>query len=348
MIDFKDTVPMSEPPRTTPAKRVGQPVALSVQKLLGLPCQVQAKLLEAWVALAMLCLLAVATFAPAVAQPEAYHQFADHRALGSLPFAMDVLSNAGFLAGGAWGLWRLGRMSWVALSGPVWVTAVLFFGGLVFTGMGSGLYHWQPDATGLMLDRAAMGVAFAGLLGLAMADRVSGRTALSVALVVLVLAPVAAALAWRGDNATPWLVLQLGGLLVLLVLAAVAPRGRLNGGTWGLPLLSVVLIYALAKGFELADHAVFDITHGWVSGHTLKHVVAALVVLPVWRGLDGVRASTAMVNRMGVTPDRVAQPFAQGKMRSTPVRLHAPLRPLVPRAKLFNSHLNHSAQARHS
>ena len=330
MIDFKDTLPMSEPLKPTRVSRTGQPLAVWLQRLVGLPLHAHPQTLEVWVSLAVLCLLAVAVFAPTVAQPQAYHQFADHRALAGLPFAMDVLSNAGFLAGGAWGLWRLGRMGWVALSGPVWVTAVLFFGGLVFTGMGSGLYHWQPDASGLMLDRTAMGVAFAGLLGLALADRVSGRAALSVALGVLVLAPVAAALAWRGDNATPWLVLQLGGLVLLLALAAVAPRGRLNGGTWGLPLLSVVLIYVLAKVFELADHAVFDLTHGAVSGHTLKHLVAACVVWPVWRGLGGSHAGTSLSNRMAVAPGPVLQRGAQGRMQGMPESPRAPLVPIVP------------------
>ncbi len=38
---------------------------------------------------------------------------------------------------------------------------------------------------------------------------------------------------------------------------------------WG-----VLLGYALAKGLELADHAVFD-QLGLVSGHTLKHLAAA-------------------------------------------------------------------------
>lgn len=301
MIDFKDTLPMSEPARTV---RVGHRQAPMDSALAVRPHGAMLRLPVTWLESALLLmvlgLLALSVWTPAVAQPEDYHQFADRRAWAAVPFAMDVLSNGGFLAAGLWGLWKLGRLNWVALSGPVWVSAVLFFGGMAFTGVGSALYHWQPDATGLMLDRMAMGVAFAGLLGLAVADRVSGRAALCIALGVLLVAPVAAALAWRGNNATPWLVLQMGGLLVLLALAAIAPLGRHQGGTWGLPLLSVVVIYALAKVFELADHAVFDLTQGWVSGHTLKHLVAAGVVWPVWHGLSG--CSTA--GRMPHAPVR--------------------------------------------
>lgn len=283
------------------------------------PLHLPAPMLELCVVLAMCCLLLVAMFAPAVAQPEAYHRFADDRAWVGVPFAMDVLSNAAFVAGGAWGLWRLGSLGNLgsrALSAPVWVTAVVFFGGLLFTGMGSAVYHWQPEGGGLMVDRAAMSVAFAGLLGLAVADRVSGRAAMWVTCVMLVWAPVAAALAWRGDNALPWLVLQMGGLLLLLALAAVAPKARTDGGVGGLPLLGVVAIYGLAKVFELADHAVFDLTQGWVSGHTLKHVVAACVVFPLMRGLGGGAATAGRMRHRLAQAEaphgvrvRAAQPF---------------------------------------
>jgi mono/diheme cytochrome c family protein len=37
----------------------------------------------------------------------------------------------------------------------------------------------------------------------------------------------------------------------------------------------------LAKLFEGADHAVFEATGQWVSGHSLKHLLAAGAALPV-------------------------------------------------------------------
>lgn len=331
MIDFSDTLPMANRPKPARHPRKAQTAFSWLVTRRHEHWRVPEQRLELVMWLVAACWLALAVFAPALPQPEAYHRFADQRALAGLPFAMDVLSNGGFVAGGAWGLWRLGRTSWVALSGPVWVTSVLFFGGLLFTGVGSAAYHVQPDAAALMLDRMAMGVAFAGLLGLAVADRVSGRSALGMVIGVLLLAPVAAALAWRGGNATPWLVLQLGGLMLLLALTVVAPRGRLNGGTWGLPLLSVVLIYALAKVFELADHAVFDITHGWVSGHTLKHLVASCVVWPVLSGLSGATIPGRMQHALSL-PNSPKSPRLPGDRG----------------ANLYNSSRQHTAQVRPS
>ena len=65
-----------------------------------------------------------------------------------------------------------------------------------------------------------------------------------------------------------------------VVVLALALRRTVPGG-WGLPLVAVLALYALAKLLELGDHAVFGWTQGWVSGHSLKHGVAALAAWPV-------------------------------------------------------------------
>jgi hypothetical protein len=72
-------------------------------------------------------------------------------------------------------------------------------------------------------------------------------------------------------------VLQGGGMLLIMALALRKPVGGAWGIAWGL----VIIIYALAKALEFGDHAVFAWTQGWVSGHSLKHVMAALAAWPV-------------------------------------------------------------------
>ncbi len=57
-------------------------------------------------------------------------------------------------------------------------------------------------------------------------------------------------------------------------------------GAVGLKLGRVVFFYALAKGFELCDHAIYEATHHLVSGHSLKHLMAALAGLPVLHALQ--------------------------------------------------------------
>ena len=79
------------------------------------------------------------------------------------------------------------------------------------------------------------------------------------------------------DNFLPWVVLQAGSLLLLVALASLPPLR----GVLGLRLGTVIALYALAKALELGDHAVFAFSDGFVSGHSLKHVVASLAAWPV-------------------------------------------------------------------
>lgn len=231
--------------------------------------------LETRLLLACALALLVACFGPAVAQYAHYHAFADQRAWWGVPHAMDVLSNMPFAVAGAWGLVQLWRYR-LARSVQRDLSA-LFFLGLVVTALCSSAYHWQPGDDGLVFDRLGMVVAFAGLLGLAVADRVSGRAGVTTMAVVLVCGPSAVGVWALSGNLLSWAVLQGGGMLLVVVLAMCRPVS----GAWGLPLGAVVALYALAKLLELGDHSVFAWTAGWVSGHSLKHVVAAMVAWPV-------------------------------------------------------------------
>jgi len=241
--------------------------------------------------LGVLALLALALFGPPVALPAHYHAFADQRSAFGIPCVMDVLSNGPFALAGVAGLWQLAGTPANTLLPAQRTLATLFFAGLLLTTVGSSWYHWQPDDAGLAVDRAGMSLAFAGLLGLAVADRVSDRAGHALAGCVLLLAPVAAVLPLVNGNMGPWAVVQAGGLVLL---AALALR-RVRAGALGFSIGAVIALYAVAKGLEVSDHAVFELTQGVVSGHSLKHVVAALAALPVlWalHRLKRVRAVT--------------------------------------------------------
>jgi hypothetical protein len=241
--------------------------------------------------LGVLALLALALFGPHVALPAHYHAFADQRSAFGIPCVMDVLSNGPFALAGVAGLWQLARTPENALLPAQRTLVALFFAGLLLTTVGSSWYHWQPDDAGLAVDRAGMSLAFAGLLGLAVADRVSDRAGHALAGCVLLLAPVAAVLPLAKGNMGPWAVVQAGGLVLL---AALAVR-RVRAGALGFSIGAVIALYAVAKGLEVSDQAVFELTQGLVSGHSLKHVVAALAALPVlWalHRLKRVRAVT--------------------------------------------------------
>jgi hypothetical protein len=190
---------------------------------------------------------------------------------------MDVLTNLPFAMAGMWGLGRLWLASLESDLDRRGQLAVVFFGGLLLTAMGSTYYHLQPDNLGLAWDRLGMVVAFAGLLGMAVADRISLRAGVAVLVATALFGPVSVLVWYDTGDLLPWAVLQGGGMLLVLGLAL---RKPMPDG-WGLPLMAVMALYAAAKLLELGDHVVFDWTGGLVSGHSLKHVVAALAAWPV-------------------------------------------------------------------
>ena len=242
--------------------------------------------IEIYLLVALLAALLGATLTPAVQQVAHYHAFADQRGGWGMPNVMDVLSNMPFAIAGLWGLWTVRRTQPRVVPQELAhrPMAVLFFFGLLLTAVCSSLYHWCPDDAGLAIDRLGMVVAFAGLVGLALADRVSARAAWVGTGAMLLLGPVSVVVWASYGNLLPWVVLQGGGMLLVLVLAV---RSPVSGG-WSVALGAVIAVYAVAKALELGDHAVFAWTHGVVSGHSLKHAVAALAAWPVIRAVHNV------------------------------------------------------------
>ncbi len=206
-----------------------------------------------------------------------YHAFADRRSLLGLPFAGDVLSNLPFAFIGLYGLVSLAKARVRSFSAIQFGLLTLSFWGLILTAAGSTFYHWAPDNYGLTIDRLGMTCAFAGILSLAIATRITDRTGVIFAIAILVLAPFAIVYWQQTGNLWLWSVLQGGGMLVLLALAFRKP----SANSVVIQLGWVVAWYVIAKLLELNDHQVFEWTQQIVSGHTLKHLAAALAAWPL-------------------------------------------------------------------
>ncbi len=206
------------------------------------------------------------------------HPFADARTLWGLPNAMDVLSNLPLAMAGVAGLWALSARSVVA--DTRWSLQV-FFTGLLLSGVGSAWYHAMPTPSGLVLDRMGMAVAFAGALSLAVAEHVGQRAAIPVLGLTLLMALVSATLPLTHDNVLPWAVVQFGGVALIVWAAFQRPAA----GAIGVHLGALIALYALAKALEMGDAAVFHATGETISGHSLKHLAAALAAWPVFLAL---------------------------------------------------------------
>jgi len=222
--------------------------------------------------------LVLTWWVPPVPQDPAYHRFADARSFLGVPNALNVLSNLAFLIAGGVGLSQVvggaGRVAFVD-GRERWPWA-LFFAGLGLTGLGSAWYHLDPGNVRLVWDRLPMTVAFMGLFAAMIAERIGPGVGLAL-LGPLLVAGTGSVLWWhvgeaqgRGDLRAYGLV-QFFPMLAIPLLAWLFPARYTHGGYWGL----AVLIYAAAKGLELADARVLALG-GVVSGHSLKHLGAAL------------------------------------------------------------------------
>ena len=221
-------------------------------------------------------LLAAVLF-PALAQWQSYHQFADQRAFIGLPSALNVLSNLPFLAVGGLGWLHLVR----AREAPqVAVPYAVFFTGALLTAFGSGWYHWAPSDSTLVWDRLPMALGFAGLAAATLADRAPSRSAIFT--VVFVGVGVGAVLHWywRG-NLLPYLVMQASFVAAALLATALVPS-RFTCARW---LYGAAALYGAAIVCEKFDRAIDAILGGVLSGHTLKHLLAAAALYVVYRML---------------------------------------------------------------
>jgi len=222
----------------------------------------------------------VALLLPRIPQPQEYHLFADQRGFLGLPHIGDVVSNLAFVAIGLWGLVFLLRLNWEQIPKHFlnrrerW-PYLFVFAGTLLTGFGSWYYHLHPSNASLVWDRLPMTIAFMSLVAAVIAERISLRAGLWL-LPILLLIGLSSVLQWymsevRGaGDLRFYAAVQAYSVLVLLIALFFPPRY-----TRGLDLAVVVGFYALAKVLEILDRQIFAAGH-IVSGHTLKHLAAAV------------------------------------------------------------------------
>jgi hypothetical protein len=211
-----------------------------------------------------------------IRQDQDYHRFADARAFLGLENAADVLSNLPFLVIGAMGLVLLWRSRKTRFSLRDEARAYwLLFGAVALTGVGSLYYHLAPDDSRLVWDRLPIAIAFMALLSAVIAERVNAKAGITL-LLPLVVIGAGSVLYWTAfDDLRPYLLLQYGAIAAIFAVCVWFPSRY----TRGADLLVAVATYAVAKVAEALDTRIYAFG-GFVSGHTLKHLLAALAI--VW------------------------------------------------------------------
>lgn len=247
---------------------------------------------------------------PVLAQPAGYHAFADARALFGVPNFADVASNLGFLLAALYGAWTLLRLppAVQARERDQRRACAWFFAGLALTAAGSAYYHLAPDDGRLIWDRLPMTICFAGAfasVGAAKYPRVWSARLLGL----MLLAGPMSVVWWAVSGNLAWYVaVQFGGLL-WLGLSLLLLRTRRGQQACVRAWLWAIGFYALAKLCELGDAAIWQFDGGWLGGHALKHVAAALPGF--WLAAALARTADAAAAPAGDGACRDGQPLAQ-------------------------------------
>lgn len=228
--------------------------------------------------IALILLVALFSFAffftkPVIIQDPSYHGFIDDRVFFGIPNAMDVLSNVFFLIAGFLGVREilsqknlLSRRSWF------W-----FFVSIVLVAPGSAYYHWSPDNSTLVWDRLPMSMGFMALYTLLLTEHISLKFEKWLPLAIFV--GILSVITWVvSTDLRFYYWIQFSSFITIPIILLLFPS-RFTRKYW---YLVALLIYGAAKWAEVKDSEIFYATNEFLSGHTLKHILAAIGLTFLW------------------------------------------------------------------
>jgi hypothetical protein len=241
-------------------------------------------------ALALLAITAIAIIALGIygpiPQPAGYHEFADQRSLVGIPHFANTLSNLPFLLVGIAGIFLFRHGIPAGALAPLKPAYLVLFASVALLFFGSAWYHLAPSDATLAWDRLPMTLAFMAFFAAIIGEHISLRLGRRLLLPLLMLG-VLSVVYWRlsdsgdgGDLRLYVLVQFLPMLLIPAIILLYPPALRPMRHVWAL-----LGLYGVAKVLECLDEPVLRAT-GLVSGHTVKHLVAAIAVYAFLLGLS--------------------------------------------------------------
>jgi hypothetical protein len=211
-----------------------------------------------------------------IAQDVSYHSFADSRKIWSIPNFWNVVSNIPFIIAGFIGVNSFKQPGRLKVISEINTAYILLFFGTFLVGFGSSYYHLAPDNQTLVWDRLPMTIAFMSLFSIIISEFISVRSGKAL-LLPLILAGACSVIYWhfsemsfKGDLRFYALVQFYPMLTIPVILLCFHSRCTHVQAYWWL-----LLSYIAAKVFEHFDAEVYNAL-GFISGHSLKHIFAAL------------------------------------------------------------------------
>ena len=234
--------------------------------------------------LIILIIIAVVVWVKPIPQDLNYHLFADVLSQMGIANFWNVMSNLPFVVFGLLGLWSLLKDQ-LQINTDFKAFYWVFFVGIVFVGLGSSWYHLNPNNHTLVWDRLPMTVAFMAFFTVILAEHVNELLGKRL-LWPLIILGLLSIIYWQysesvGAGDLRWYALvQFLPLIMMPFIFVLYPKPYSHSH-----LLWVFLgWYVMAKLLEHFDAQIFQAL-SVISGHSLKHMAAALGVFFYWRYL---------------------------------------------------------------
>ena len=209
-----------------------------------------------------------------IEQPQSYHNFADNRTFFGIPNFFDTVSNLLFFFVGMSGAWfvyknvqKEARYSWLTL-----------FTGVTLVSFGSGYYHWNPNDSTLVWDRLPLNMGFTGLFSAVLTEFINPKLEKYILVPAVTLGSLSVIYWHYADDLRFYIWLQAVTFLAITAVIFMYKRRF----TLRRYLLYAFGLYAVSKFAEFSDRTIYSATNNLLSGHTLKHALAALAVFYIY------------------------------------------------------------------
>lgn len=221
-----------------------------------------------------------------IPQPLTYNNFADQRTFFTMPNFFNVSSNLAFLIIGFYAfigllVSRQSPIKFVNRSEIIFY--LVFFIAVIFISLGSGYYHWSPNDVTLQWDRFPMTISFVSFFAAMIAERISCRWGLLLLPLFIVLG-ILSVIYWEwtlqtGPGDLRFYLFILFYPIFALPLLLLMFKSPYTHTVW---LWISLALYIIARLFEMWDLNIFVWSREIISGHSLKHIMAALSTLCIW------------------------------------------------------------------
>ena len=202
-----------------------------------------------------------------IPQKSDYHHFVDTRTFFGIPNFVDVISGLPFLLVGIMGV----RFCLGSEPGPGRCAWIVFFAGVGLVSIGSALYHWNPNDESLVCDRLPLATILMGLFAALAGEFVHHRLGNLLLAPSLLLGFASVGYWYLADDLRFYYCVQFVPLLCIPAVMLLFKSSYSH--SW--LLLAAFGWYAISKVTEEFDDAIFHGMQGLVSGHSIKHVLAA-------------------------------------------------------------------------